>query len=151
MSAIPLVLCHLLKVSAAPLLQCISHSFCHLLFPPPCPFFLPFLSCYFFFFLLCSSGRSLFLLHPPPAPSSAHVDTSTVAFDVDPLDLDAEEPPDFQGEPRSPKSMSGSVTSPQANAHRLPFFKKVTPAGPPRDACSPAALCPPAPLRCVQV
>lgn len=59
------------------------------------------------------------------------MDTSTVAFDVDPLDLDAEEPPEFQGEPRSPKGMSGSVTSPQANAHRLPFFKKVTPAAPP--------------------
>lgn len=53
-----------------------------------------------------------------------------MAFDVDPLDLDAEEPPEFQGEPRSPKSTSGSVTSPQANAHRLPFFKKVTPEDP---------------------
>lgn len=53
-----------------------------------------------------------------------------MAFDVDPLDLDAEEPPEFPGEPRSPKTMSGSVTSPQANAHRLPFFKKVTPEDP---------------------
>lgn len=71
---------------------------------------------------------SLSLSAPPvlPTPSSAHVDTSTVAFDVDPLDLDAEEPPEFQGDPRSSKGMSGSVTSPQANAHRLPFFKKVT-------------------------
>uniref|UniRef100_A0A8C6KM77 Calcium channel, voltage-dependent, beta 1 subunit n=1 Tax=Nothobranchius furzeri TaxID=105023 RepID=A0A8C6KM77_NOTFU len=35
------------------------------------------------------------------------------------------EPPESQGDPRSPKSMSGSVISPQANAHRLPFFKKM--------------------------
>ncbi len=73
----------------------------------------------------------LFLLFPfsaptAPPPQSAHVDMSTVTFDVDPLDLDAEEPPEFQGDPRSSKGMSGSVTSPQANAHRLPFFKKVT-------------------------
>uniref|UniRef100_A0A3Q1GY51 Voltage-dependent L-type calcium channel subunit beta-1 n=1 Tax=Anabas testudineus TaxID=64144 RepID=A0A3Q1GY51_ANATE len=54
-----------------------------------------------------------------------HVDTSTVAFDVDPIDLDVEEPPEFQGEPRSSKGISGSVTSPQANIHRLPFFKKM--------------------------
>uniref|UniRef100_A0A672GMG9 Voltage-dependent L-type calcium channel subunit beta-1 n=1 Tax=Salarias fasciatus TaxID=181472 RepID=A0A672GMG9_SALFA len=59
-----------------------------------------------------------------PTPP-AHVDMSTVAFDVDPLDLDAEEPPELQGDARSPKGMSGSVTSPQANAHRLPFFKKM--------------------------
>uniref|UniRef100_A0A8C4HJL4 Voltage-dependent L-type calcium channel subunit beta-1 n=1 Tax=Dicentrarchus labrax TaxID=13489 RepID=A0A8C4HJL4_DICLA len=59
-----------------------------------------------------------------PTPP-AHVDSSTVAFDVDPLDLDAEEPPEFQGDPRSSKGMSGSVTSPQANTHRLPFFKKM--------------------------
>lgn len=52
-----------------------------------------------------------------------------MAFDVDPLDLDAEEPPEFQGDARSPKGQSGSVTSPQANAHRLPFFKKVTRGG----------------------
>ncbi|KAK2893550.1 hypothetical protein Q8A73_016034 [Channa argus] len=61
----------------------------------------------------------------PTPPGTGHVDTSTVAFDVDPLDLDAEEPPDSQGDPRSPKGMSGSVTSPQANIHRLPFFKKM--------------------------
>uniref|UniRef100_A0A3Q4I7S0 Voltage-dependent L-type calcium channel subunit beta-1 n=1 Tax=Neolamprologus brichardi TaxID=32507 RepID=A0A3Q4I7S0_NEOBR len=54
-----------------------------------------------------------------------HVDMSTVAFDVDPLDLEAEEAPESQGDPRSSKSMSGSVTSPQANIHRLPFFKKM--------------------------
>ncbi|XP_047215654.1 voltage-dependent L-type calcium channel subunit beta-1-like isoform X2 [Girardinichthys multiradiatus] len=61
----------------------------------------------------------------PTPPGTAPVDTSTAAFDVDPLDLDAEETPESQGDPRSPKGMSGSVTSPQANAHRLPFFKKM--------------------------
>ncbi|KAM7387301.1 hypothetical protein PAMA_009767 [Pampus argenteus] len=61
----------------------------------------------------------------PTPPGTVHVDMSTVAFDVDPLDLDAEEPPESQGDPRSSKGMSGSVTSPQANAHRLPFFKKM--------------------------
>ncbi|XP_014897389.1 voltage-dependent L-type calcium channel subunit beta-1 isoform X2 [Poecilia latipinna] len=61
----------------------------------------------------------------PTPPGTAPMDTSTAAFDVDPLDLDAEEPPESQGDPRSPKGISGSVTSPQANAHRLPFFKKM--------------------------
>ncbi|XP_043955863.1 voltage-dependent L-type calcium channel subunit beta-1 isoform X6 [Gambusia affinis] len=61
----------------------------------------------------------------PTPPGTAPVDTSTAAFDVDPLDLDAEEPPESQGDPRSPKGISGSITSPQANAHRLPFFKKM--------------------------
>lgn len=83
---------------------------------------------------------SLSLHRPPLPPSSAHVDTSTVAFDVDPLDLDAEEPPEFQGDPRSSKGMSGSVTSPQANAHRLPFFKKVTLGGLDTSLTSPASL-----------
>uniref|UniRef100_A0A3P8VJJ1 Voltage-dependent L-type calcium channel subunit beta-1 n=1 Tax=Cynoglossus semilaevis TaxID=244447 RepID=A0A3P8VJJ1_CYNSE len=59
------------------------------------------------------------------ATETTHVDTSTVTIDVDPLDLDAEEPPESQGDPRSSKNMSGSVTSPQANTHRLPFFKKM--------------------------
>ncbi|KAM9746587.1 voltage-dependent L-type calcium channel subunit beta-1 isoform 2-T2 [Menidia menidia] len=61
----------------------------------------------------------------PTPPGTAHLDTSTGSFDGDPLDLDAEEPPEFQGDARSSKGMSGSVTSPQANAHRLPFFKKM--------------------------
>ncbi|XP_037331475.2 voltage-dependent L-type calcium channel subunit beta-1 isoform X1 [Pungitius pungitius] len=61
----------------------------------------------------------------PTPPGTAHLDMSTVAFDVDPLDLEAEEPPESQGDPRSTKGMSGSVSSPQANAHRLPFFKKM--------------------------
>lgn len=74
---------------------------------------------------LLSFPLSSFLCSARPS-SSAHVDMSTVTFEADPLDLDAEEPPEFQGDPRSPKAMSGSVTSPQANIHRLPFFKKVT-------------------------
>uniref|UniRef100_A0AAQ5ZGH6 Voltage-dependent L-type calcium channel subunit beta-1 n=1 Tax=Amphiprion ocellaris TaxID=80972 RepID=A0AAQ5ZGH6_AMPOC len=85
----------------------------------------------FLLFSLLHFTSSCFLLPlfsvsaPPPPPPSAHVDMSTVPFDVDPLDLDAEEPPESQGDPRSSKGMSGSVTSPQANAHRLPFFKKM--------------------------
>ncbi|XP_028979263.1 voltage-dependent L-type calcium channel subunit beta-1 isoform X2 [Esox lucius] len=61
----------------------------------------------------------------PTPPGTAHVDMSTVNFDPDPLDLDAEEPPEPQGEPRSPKGNAGSVTSPQGQIHRLPFFKKM--------------------------
>ncbi|XP_037111398.1 voltage-dependent L-type calcium channel subunit beta-1 isoform X1 [Syngnathus acus] len=61
----------------------------------------------------------------PTPPGTAHTDMPTVTYDVDPLDLDAEELPESQGDPRSPKVMSGSVTSPQANTHRLPFFKKM--------------------------
>nr|XP_023691270.1 voltage-dependent L-type calcium channel subunit beta-1 isoform X4 [Paramormyrops kingsleyae] len=61
----------------------------------------------------------------PTPPGTAPVEMSTVTFDVDPLDLDAEEPPEAQAESRSPRSSGGSVTSPQANAHRLPFFKKM--------------------------
>ncbi|KAJ8398827.1 hypothetical protein AAFF_G00420240 [Aldrovandia affinis] len=61
----------------------------------------------------------------PTPPGTAHVEIATVAFDVDPLDLDAEEPPEPQADPRSPRASAGSVTSPQANAHRLPFFKKM--------------------------
>lgn len=83
---------------------------------------------------------SLSLHHLPSPPSSAHVDTSTVAFDVDPIDLDAEEPPESQGELRSSKGMSGSVTSPQANIHRLPFFKKVTLGAQDTSLTSPASF-----------
>ncbi|XP_071263429.1 voltage-dependent L-type calcium channel subunit beta-1-like isoform X1 [Salvelinus alpinus] len=61
----------------------------------------------------------------PTPPGTAHVDMSTMAFDLDPLDLDAEEPPEPQGDPRSPKGIAGSVTSPQGQIHRLPFFKKM--------------------------
>ncbi|XP_029583413.1 voltage-dependent L-type calcium channel subunit beta-1 isoform X1 [Salmo trutta] len=61
----------------------------------------------------------------PTPPGTAHVDMSTMAFDLDPLDLDAEEPPEPQGDPRSPKGSAGSVTSPQGQIHRLPFFKKM--------------------------
>lgn len=82
---------------------------------------------------------SFFCASPDPPPPSAHVDMSTVAFDVDPLDLDAEELPESQGDPRSPKGMSGSVTSPQANTHRLPFFKKVTLGA--QDTSAPSCVC----------
>ncbi|XP_013887195.1 voltage-dependent L-type calcium channel subunit beta-1 isoform X1 [Austrofundulus limnaeus] len=61
----------------------------------------------------------------PTPPGTAHVDMSTGSFDAETLDLDAEEPPESQGDPHSPKGTSGSVISPQANAHRLPFFKKM--------------------------
>lgn len=96
-------------------------------------FYLPL---FFFLISVTVSGLSLLLLCAPtttnptasqnPPNQSAHVDMPTVTYDVDPLDLDAEELPESQGDPRSPKGMSGSVTSPQANTHRLPFFKKVT-------------------------
>ncbi|XP_077590527.1 voltage-dependent L-type calcium channel subunit beta-1 isoform X2 [Stigmatopora nigra] len=61
----------------------------------------------------------------PTPPGTAHVDGPTVTYDLDPLEMDGEELPDSQGDLHSPKGMSGSVTSPQANAHRLPFFKKM--------------------------
>uniref|UniRef100_A0A8C9SSC6 Voltage-dependent L-type calcium channel subunit beta-1 n=1 Tax=Scleropages formosus TaxID=113540 RepID=A0A8C9SSC6_SCLFO len=61
----------------------------------------------------------------PTPPGTVPVEMSTVAFDVDPLELDAEELPEPNTEPRSPRASAGSVTSPQANAHRLPFFKKM--------------------------
>lgn len=112
-----------------PLSGCISHSYFDSLFPFCFSSSIIFSTLILFFFHPLFLLRSpLVPLSAPPAlpPSSAHVDMSTVAFDVDPLDLDAEEPPEFQGDPRSSKGMSGSVTSPQANTHRLPFFKKVT-------------------------
>lgn len=112
----------------------ISYSFLHAPLSSHLTFFLLFpLS---FHPLSCLSSRpSLCTTRPFP---SAHVDMSTATFDVDPLDLDAEEPPENQGDPRSSKGMSGSVTSPQANAHRLPFFKKVTPGA--QDAADPSPL-----------
>lgn len=107
--------------------QCISHSSFHL----PFLLFLFYLIsssslCLLYLFSFCHFSSLALLCIPRPSPSPAHVDTSTVAFEVDPLDLDAEEPPESQGDSRSSKGMSGSVTSPQANIHRLPFFKKVT-------------------------
>lgn len=115
---------------------------------------MPFLSSFFSFLLVSFSSSftiarysfSLFLSFPvlslslstPPHPS-AHVDMSTMAFDLDPLDLDAEEPPEPQGDPRSPKGSAGSVTSPQGQIHRLPFFKKVKPSrGPRHYGCFPS-------------
>ncbi|XP_015217681.2 voltage-dependent L-type calcium channel subunit beta-1 isoform X1 [Lepisosteus oculatus] len=61
----------------------------------------------------------------PTPPATAHVEISTVGFDVDPLDLDAEEPSEPPIDSRSPKTSVSSVTSPQANAKRIPFFKKM--------------------------
>ncbi|KAK7901920.1 hypothetical protein WMY93_018689 [Mugilogobius chulae] len=59
----------------------------------------------------------------PTPPGTVHPDAS---FDMDSVDLEAEDPMELMGDPRSPKSQSGSVTSPhQANIHRLPFFKKM--------------------------
>ncbi|XP_041029441.1 voltage-dependent L-type calcium channel subunit beta-1-like [Carcharodon carcharias] len=45
------------------------------------------------------------------------------AFDVDAIDLDAEES-DSQTNHRSPKTSVSSVTTPPSNAKRIPFFKK---------------------------
>ncbi|CAL9693001.1 unnamed protein product [Knipowitschia caucasica] len=59
----------------------------------------------------------------PTPPGTVHPDAS---FDMDSVDLEADDSMELMGEPRSPKSQSGSVTSPhQANIHRLPFFKKM--------------------------
>lgn len=127
--------CHLFAVSSMPLSDRISHSFFYLLSP-----FFFFSSIIFSYSHPSCSFFSLSLCTARPPASSAHVDMSTVAFDVDPLDLDAEEPPEFQGDPRSSKGMSGSVTSAQANTHRLPFFKKVTLGAPNATLTSPASL-----------
>uniref|UniRef100_A0A3B3ZVB3 Voltage-dependent L-type calcium channel subunit beta-1 n=1 Tax=Periophthalmus magnuspinnatus TaxID=409849 RepID=A0A3B3ZVB3_9GOBI len=51
-----------------------------------------------------------------------HPDAS---FEIDSVDLEAEESMDLTGEPRTPKSLSGSVTSPHQAIPRLPFFKKM--------------------------
>lgn len=123
-------LCHFFPVSVPSLASFWMHL--TLYSSPSCLFSLPLFSLLSSLFtpphLAFSSFSCSFVpsLQRPPSPSSAHVDMSTVAFDVDPLDLEAEEAPESQGDPRSSKSMSGSVTSPQANIHRLPFFKKVT-------------------------
>ncbi|XP_035262662.1 voltage-dependent L-type calcium channel subunit beta-1-like isoform X7 [Anguilla anguilla] len=61
----------------------------------------------------------------PTPPGTAPMEMSTVAFDLDPLDLEAEEAAEPPADPHSPRASAGSVTSPQANAHRLPFFKKM--------------------------
>ncbi|XP_058862619.1 voltage-dependent L-type calcium channel subunit beta-1 isoform X3 [Acipenser ruthenus] len=60
----------------------------------------------------------------PTPPTMGHLELSNVTFDIDALDLDAEEP---GTEPlvNQPKSSVSSVTSPQANAKRIPFFKKM--------------------------
>ncbi|XP_051792425.1 LOW QUALITY PROTEIN: voltage-dependent L-type calcium channel subunit beta-1 [Erpetoichthys calabaricus] len=61
----------------------------------------------------------------PTPPASGNAELSNVTFDIDALDLDAEEAAEPQGDHRSPKTSVSSVTTPQANAKRVPFFKKV--------------------------
>ncbi|XP_055079608.1 voltage-dependent L-type calcium channel subunit beta-1 isoform X2 [Periophthalmus magnuspinnatus] len=58
----------------------------------------------------------------PTPPGTVHPDAS---FEIDSVDLEAEESMDLTGEPRTPKSLSGSVTSPHQAIPRLPFFKKM--------------------------
>ncbi|GCB73628.1 hypothetical protein scyTo_0002708 [Scyliorhinus torazame] len=62
----------------------------------------------------------------PTPPATGYADLSNLAFDVDAIDLDAEES-DSQTNHRSPKTSVSSVTTPPSNAKRIPFFKKVTP------------------------
>lgn len=140
-------MCHLLQFPPCLSLDA-SHillSICSSLFAPPLLHFLILLPHLALLsplspFSFCSPLLPLSAPLALPPPPSAHVDTSTVAFDVDPIDLDVEEPPEFQGEPRSSKGISGSVTSPQANIHRLPFFKKVTLGAQDTLLTSPASL-----------
>ncbi|XP_041087715.1 voltage-dependent L-type calcium channel subunit beta-1-like isoform X2 [Polyodon spathula] len=60
----------------------------------------------------------------PTPPTTGHIELSNVTFAIDALDLDAEE---TGTEPlvSQPKSSVSSVTSPQANAKCIPFFKKM--------------------------
>ncbi|XP_078080266.1 voltage-dependent L-type calcium channel subunit beta-1 isoform X2 [Mustelus asterias] len=59
----------------------------------------------------------------PTPPATGFADLSNLAFDVDAIDLDAEES-DSQTNHRSPKTSVSSVTTPPSNAKRIPFFKK---------------------------
>uniref|UniRef100_UPI00398F6D94 voltage-dependent L-type calcium channel subunit beta-1 isoform X2 n=1 Tax=Pristiophorus japonicus TaxID=55135 RepID=UPI00398F6D94 len=59
----------------------------------------------------------------PTPPATGNADLSNLAFDVDAIDLDAEES-DSQTDHRSPKTSVSSVTTPPSNAKRIPFFKK---------------------------
>ncbi|XP_038634610.1 LOW QUALITY PROTEIN: voltage-dependent L-type calcium channel subunit beta-1-like [Scyliorhinus canicula] len=59
----------------------------------------------------------------PTPPATGYADLSNLAFDVDAIDLDAEES-DSQTNHRSPKTSVSSVTTPPSNAKRIPFFKK---------------------------
>uniref|UniRef100_A0A4W3JHV7 Voltage-dependent L-type calcium channel subunit beta-1 n=1 Tax=Callorhinchus milii TaxID=7868 RepID=A0A4W3JHV7_CALMI len=68
-----------------------------------------------------SGGNSNSSLGEVPAPKRS---TSPAAvFDLDAVDLDVEESQP-QTNHRSPKTSSSSVTTPPANAKRIPFFKK---------------------------
>lgn len=84
------------------------------------------------FFLVSFSISSPLLFYPlKPAhlPIGPLADLSSGLYD-DALDSDVEEvePADT----RDHKGVGGSVTSPQGNLPRLPFFKKVTPGDNPR-------------------
>ncbi|MGH0155077.1 UNVERIFIED_CONTAM: hypothetical protein FKN15_044346 [Acipenser sinensis] len=70
-----------------------------------------------------SSRRGRLLRCARKPRKQGHVELSNVTFDIDALELDAEEP---GTEPlvNQPKTSVSSVTSPQANAKRIPFFKK---------------------------
>ncbi|XP_072927836.1 voltage-dependent L-type calcium channel subunit beta-1 isoform X1 [Hemitrygon akajei] len=59
----------------------------------------------------------------PTPPATGNTDLTNLAFDVDAIDLDAEES-DSQTNHRSPKTSVSSVTTPPSNAKRIPFFKK---------------------------
>ncbi|XP_018583232.2 voltage-dependent L-type calcium channel subunit beta-1-like isoform X5 [Scleropages formosus] len=59
----------------------------------------------------------------PPGPAAAEL--SKGGSDVDPFELDAEEPPESPADPLSPRSSTGSTGSPLAHIQRLPFFKKM--------------------------
>nr|XP_014345661.1 PREDICTED: voltage-dependent L-type calcium channel subunit beta-1 isoform X2 [Latimeria chalumnae] len=59
----------------------------------------------------------------PTPPTSGNLDLPNLAYDLDVLELDAEEA-DYQGNHRSPKTSVSSVTSSQSNVKRIPFFKK---------------------------
>lgn len=109
---------------------CSPDNLCCSRSPAPVGYFQPFFSHLLVLLFVVSHALpgSGFSSSSSSALSSAHVDMSTGSFDAETLDLDAEEPPESQGDPHSPKGTSGSVISPQANAHRLPFFKKVTEA-----------------------
>ncbi|XP_043911307.1 voltage-dependent L-type calcium channel subunit beta-1 isoform X2 [Protopterus annectens] len=57
----------------------------------------------------------------PTPPATGNLDMTNLAYDVDTYDIDAEE---IDPNNRSPKTSVNSVTTPQSNAKRMPFFKK---------------------------
>ncbi|KAL4617721.1 voltage-dependent L-type calcium channel subunit beta-1 isoform X2 [Arapaima gigas] len=59
----------------------------------------------------------------PPGPATAELTKG--GSDVDPFELDAEEPPESPVDALSPRSSTSSTSSPLAHIQRLPFFKKM--------------------------